>query len=88
MRNRIMAEVKAAKSPTFPVPNTNLALLASLLAYEYDIAVIKKANACVLICNPSATKASDPNHIPQPISRIIDAVHKVMTSHVFLSLAE
>lgn len=37
---------------------------------------------------PSAIRARDPKRIPQPISRIIDALQRAMTHHVFLSLAE
>ena len=87
IRKSMIADEKAAKSPTFPVPNTNLGSSECFLAYEYDSAVIRKANAWVDMWIPSAIKASDPKRIPQPISRIIDALHRAMTHHVFISLA-
>ena len=45
IRNRIIADEKAAKSPTYPVPNTKLGSSECFLAYEYDSAVIRKAKA-------------------------------------------
>src|SRR5665213_1142431 len=82
----MMALVKPARSPSLPVLNENLGLLAYLRAYVYARAASRSAPACVLMCKPSATSAIDPNRKPPTISASIIAPQSQITAHVLRSL--
>ncbi|CAG9268140.1 hypothetical protein PUN4_550184 [Paraburkholderia unamae] len=82
-----MALLKPARSPSLPVPNTKRLSLACLRAYVYASAAMSIAPACVDMCRPSATSASEPKRLPPTISATIIALHSAITIHVLRSLS-